>query len=1150
MDKSKYFSYIIILLFLASPVVYAQKTPGGKPGHTAAQKAGAKQKNKAIKQKGKKTTIKGTEKTQKKQAETLKHNTLTQKERKYYENLVRQYRAAGISTLQGMAGVLQVEIMRREKDIERAYAAAAKEPENEVRKRRIEAIKTLEDFLKKYPNNPTYTPEVMMRLADLYYDRSFEAFLDANDAFDRKMALYEKGKIPARPKPPQKDYTPSIKLYVQLLKRFPNYRMADVAEYLLGYCYEDMGIDEKAMQAYTALVTRYPKSKMRGAAWMRLGEYYFDMGEWVKAQHAYQKVLENPKSKWYTDALYKLSWSYFQNNEYPTAIASFKRFIEYLDAGHGKGSLGAQLRDEAVEYLAYSLADDDWDGDGEPDPDAGVQRALSYLSEGKPYEREVLIKYADRLFAERTKEKFQQAIKAYRSIMMLYPGHPDNPLLEEKIVLTYQEMGEWEKATEEREKLIKDFGPGSAWYAKNKAKPIAMARVERQIQLALYNAAALHKKRASDLRKKAESTPGDLVTMAKAIGEYNKAAEEFKLFLKRYPSNPNNYDITLWLADSLYYSLHYIEAAKYYAKVRDWKGKDKYRELAGFSVIFSYEKAIEKAIKSGQLTPSDRPGEMGPIEEVSMPNAKTKIKVPEQPLPELTKKWIAAVDRYVKLGLNRPNDPHARPKLMYRVALELYKRRHLAEARKRFAQIIKEYPKEVVASYAAANIINSYRLENDWAGIQKWAKKLEALHLGKPEERAKLAAQIKIFQLGAAFKGAAKLFKQKKYEAAAKAFIKVVDQDPGAKFADKALYNAAIAYIQVKKYDSATKVLTRLVTDPRYQKSSFIESSLATLAETARKFFNFQAAVNAYQTLLTRFPDSKYAKAALYQSAFLNIAMGKYEEAARLLEKYSRVYETDKNAVNAMYAAAIYMKKAGNLSAAVKYYREFIRRFGDRPDQGQRVIEALWNMAKIAKRMRNRREYRRLLDKIVSEYNKLGLPAGSKAADYVAQIVFNRIEPKYKRYKAIDFSGSLKQAGRKIKEKKRLLAELEKDYSQVLVYKSGEWSSAAVYRLAEIYELFAQALFDAPVPAGFNEEQQDMYKDQLDQFAQPLQKKALTRYKVMVEEARKNKLINKWVKKAWERLNSYEPQNYPLVKEGKVMPVDHEVAVPQLGRAR
>ena len=1077
-------------------------------------------------------------------------------DKRYYEKLVKEYKQQSIDTIRAMIGMLNVEILKRTKEIEHAYKAAAKKPEKEISQRRAEAIKVFEDFLKKYPNNPVYTPEVMFRLADLYYGRSYDNYDRAQEEVQKKSILYSQGKIPKPPKEPEKDYNPSIKLYRALLNRFPDYKRADAAEYLMGYSYEEMGIDEEAMKAYKTVVRKYPKGKMVVGAWMRLGEYYFDIGQWVKAQDAYKKVMEYKHSKFYEIAMYKLSWSYFQNNQYPTAIASFKRFIEYIDSGKGKKQLGAQLRDEAVEYLAYALVDDDWNGDGDIDPEAGVQRALSYLSDGKPYEREVLIKYADRLYEELTKKYQREAIKAYRATILMYPGHPDNALLEEKIILTYDDMNEPEKATEERERLIKDFGPGSKWFKENQKHPIAMARVERQLQYALFNAAVSHKKLASELRKQAETTR-DVVTTARAIREYGKAAEKFKDFLRRYPYSPHNYNVTIWLADALYYSLHYLEAAKYYAKIRDWKGKTEAREYGAFNVIVSYEKAVDKAISSGRMPASDRPGEMGTIEDVPMPDSKTKVKVTPLPIPDLTKKWIAAVDSYLKLGLKRPNNKDVKPKLMYRVALEMYKRRHLNEARKRFEALIKAYPKAVVAGYAAANIINSYRLENDWKGIQLWAKKLDKLHLGKPKERAKLAAQIKVFKLGAAFKTAEGLLKEKKYTAAAKAFIKVVDQDPKARFADKALFNAAMAYIQVKKYDSANKVLTRLVTDKQYRNSKFIELSLAQLAETARKFFDFNGAVNAYQALIARFPNSKYAKAAFYQSALLKAAMGRYTEAANLFEQYSRRFEGSDNASEALYTAARYMEKDGNLAGSAKFYIEFIKRFGNEPGQGDKVIEAYWVMAKMAKRRGDMRGYKRLLNKVVSEFDARGIEPGTRAADYAAQIVFMRVNPKYQRYKAINnFAGPLKKVGGKIKEKKRLLTELEKDYSGVLRYKSAQWSAAAVYRLAEIYEQFAQALFDTPVPEfkklpeDMREEAQDKYKDQLDTFANPLQNMALKRYKAMVANAAKVKIVNKWVKKARERLNSYEPQNYPLIKEGKTMSIDMEINVPELGVAK
>ena len=42
-----------------------------------------------------------------------------------------------------------------------------------------------EAFLLKYPNDKRWTPDAMFRLAELYYEKSAEEYLDADEAYKK-----------------------------------------------------------------------------------------------------------------------------------------------------------------------------------------------------------------------------------------------------------------------------------------------------------------------------------------------------------------------------------------------------------------------------------------------------------------------------------------------------------------------------------------------------------------------------------------------------------------------------------------------------------------------------------------------------------------------------------------------------------------------------------------------------------------------------------------------------------------------------------------------------------------------------------------------------------------------------------------------------
>jgi len=122
--------------------------------------------------------------------------------------------------------------------------------DREARDRRRDAIAMFEAFLLKYPNDKRWTPDAMFRLAELYYEKSAEEYLDADEAYKKALDTPNPPDTP----PPRVDYTPTINLYRRLLTEFPSYRFLDAAYYLLGFCLGEMGEEQQAKQALLALV--------------------------------------------------------------------------------------------------------------------------------------------------------------------------------------------------------------------------------------------------------------------------------------------------------------------------------------------------------------------------------------------------------------------------------------------------------------------------------------------------------------------------------------------------------------------------------------------------------------------------------------------------------------------------------------------------------------------------------------------------------------------------------------------------------------------------------------------------------------------------------------------------------------------------------
>ena len=1018
---------------------------------------------------------------------------------------------------------------------------------NEKRGAIGEAIKHLEAFVTRHPNHRKYTPEVMLRLAELYYDAAQDAYARAQEEYDQKVKLYNRGKIAELPPEPTKDYDKTINVLKKLVENFPDFEKIDEAYFTLGFCYKELGNEKEAEEALGQVVKLRPQSEWAPKASVLLGDMYFWAGKYPEAVEAYGKALSvaglaTKDIDLYIRALYMYGWAHFQKNDYPNAIKLFKRLLTEIDEWQKVGEAddpktierrkkGMQIRKEIIGYLGVSLADEDWDGDGLQDPDFSVRRALGYLNEGKSFENEVLEKFADTLYETHLEQKQRMAIEAYNVLMDRDPLNPKNPSIKEKIVAVYDDLREQENSIKERLDLVKRFGPGTAWYEANKNNPEVIAQVDKQVELALEGAAGYYHMQAIELMKQSKAT-GDPKFGAKALENYRAAAQLYRQYLEKFPQSKESYKLTTYLAECLYNAFQFEEAAKVYEKVRDWEGEKEFLELAAYNVIDSIEQECRKRVKDGVLDPKDIPGEITEVQEIAgSEGGEEGIKsVTPKPIPPLTEWWVKAIDAYLAKGIKPEKDPELPARLAYRAANEYYKYLHLDEARRRFVDVIEKFPNTVVASYAAVNIINSYKMVNDWANVQLWAKKIEEKGLGKPEERAKLQEEVRMYQIGAQFKEAEKLFDSGDYVKAAETFVALVDKDPKNKFADQALQNAAVAYQKAKRYDSAYRVYERIVTE--YPDSKYVEGALIQMGETSEKFFDFEKAIRSYDLLRKRFPKSKAAPYALYITGYLLEAEGRGDEAARTMEEYVKTYPDEPEAPTTLLRASKIYQKIGKDADAIRTINLFVSRYGKDPKWSEVAVEALARIAEMYYAKGNRAEFERAARTVLKEFEARHIEPGKPVAAYPAKFQFMMTEPLFKEYEGIKLTGSQAEQGRRIQKKMELLRKLEGEYKKVIDYGVVEWIHASLYKVARAYELFADALYQADVPQ-MSEEEMETYRQELDNEAARYLEVAQKSYRQMIEAARATNISNEWVNKAREAMNRYSPQEFPLFKEEK-----------------
>ena len=573
--------------------------------------------------------------------------------------------------------------------------------EKEEKERRMDAIAVLEGFLRKYPADRKWTPDVMFRLAELYYEKASDEFLTAQEDYQKALDTPN----PPTGQPPKADYSQTVALYRRLLTEFPNYRLLDATYYLLGFCLGEMGQDPEARQALLALVCanqykpldkpaeRKPStglskgplvdyykdctpikkdSKFLPESWTRVGEMHFDAAELGWAISAYGRVLAFKDSSYYDKAIYKLAWSYYRDNRFIDAIREFDGLVKWADSKKAAGDkFGSDLRPEAVQYLGISFSEPDWDGDTLPDPETGLQRAQAFYRgrEGEPHAKEVFQRLGDIYFDS---TKYAEAIAVYKYILQTWPFFADAPKLQEKIVKAYERDRNLDAAAKERETLGRNYSKGSEWYKQNTNNPEALAAAAQLAEDALLTAATNVHAAAQACRAKAE---GNAAKMAECQATYLTAAELYEKYLNAYPNSKRAYEFSAFYADALYYGGRVEASIPAYTIVRDSNVDNKYQKDAALQVIKALEEIIEKLKQEKR------------IEDPPIPDEKnTKPPVTALPMHDLYKKYMDALDWYVA---NLPDERV--PDLRYASAVLMLKHRMWPEARTRLGEISDAY---------------------------------------------------------------------------------------------------------------------------------------------------------------------------------------------------------------------------------------------------------------------------------------------------------------------------------------------------------------------------------------------------------------------------------------------------------------------------
>jgi len=336
-----------------------------------------------------------------------------------------------------------------------------------------------------------------------------------------------------------------------------------------------------------------------------------------------------------------------------------------------------------------------------------------------------------------------------------------------------------------------------------------------------------------------------------------------------------------------------------------------------------------------------------------------------------------------------------------------------------------------------------------------------------------------------------------------------------------------------------------------------IASSIYKQGEQARDAGDLETAVTHFRRLGQVVPDSDIRSTAEYDAAAALINLAAWDRASGVLEQFRADYPDSEFADDITQKLAVtYLEAGRSVQAAQEFER--IAATASSTDDVRR--EALWKAAELYKDSNTTTSEQRVLENIIVSYPnplsesvearyrllEISRAAGDSAAvtarlqelirvdatagpqrsdrtKYIAATASLELaEPVLKRFTVVKLNQPLADS---LKLKRSLMEDVIKVYTDAADYGVAEVTTAATYRLGEVYEQFSSDLLDSERPANLDEAALEQYELLLEEQMYPFEEKAIDLYKANVNRA-PDGVYDEWVKRSFDRLAGLMPARY------------------------
>ena len=889
-------------------------------------------------------------------------------------------------------------------------------------KQKVEmAIENTSILIDKSRNMP-YLPELYLRLAELYIEKSrFVFFIRKNEIKSKSEILNNLEAHTLK--------TQAIETYQKILNDFPNYEERDKIHFFMAHEYRELNQIPEMLVQYRAIIVKHSSSRYVPECYLLLGDHFLNNQDLDMAIRHYSEVLNYPESSAIAIARYKLAWGHVNKGELKKAIKLFELSVKVNKPGE-KSNVDTYKR---VDIKLESLVDMAFcypDAYKKSTPSEAIRYFQHYS-----WSRQVFTHILEKLgYRYLVRKKYRHAVAIYRELSTLH--HDEEKLLEyaRHIFECVKETGDF-----------KNFDEDMAYIVNALKKQKYSVHIDEETK----------KKNLKDYELYARDIATHLHKSAKksnSVESYRDAAESYRLYLDFFRDSNSYHEIQKNYAEALFSSKQYIEAGRVYEKLLvagDVKNKG--------AVPVTKKKGSEN---KQRISPEEIRRDIINSAIISYYNAlKNRDNLNYYETAYARNGLAVNGNQYVK---DYPNSPNV-PDILFNVAWIAYDEGKYDEAIQSFTDFIKKYPNGKAAESAVSLVLDAYHQREDYEGLVTFGREILTNRRLSVKSRKEIVAIVQASE--SKLVSLMTVDAMNDWELGKEGMENLAERNKATALGEQALNALIISSSDKAELGTVFSAGYKLI--KHYPESKNNADVMGIMIDSAAGASQFRIVAKYLEEFTLQLP--KHAKSAEFirQAAQIRQALGQQNLVTQDFEKYLRI--SGKGApgrTEAMFA----MSENGNFEneRAAGILKSGLKEMP--------VTESIRAEALLAEYYRRKGKNKTALKYRKYAYKKYKKRYAEKSPEMnhaYSAMLYNSVHELNGKYMDLKLGKTIDNSV--VAQKAKLLEKLENGYIDVINHQSPEYVLRACYSAGEINLEFARFLKESPLPE-LTEEQKKEYR--------------------------------------------------------------------------